>query len=72
MEMYEPVRRALFGGHNQNALVQLLQDRATITGPIQGTPEEFSQILYELTLGELNKRNEMVSYEAIAEGKRTS
>jgi hypothetical protein len=69
-ELYERVRRNLFGGHNQNALVQLLQDRAAITGPIQGTPEEFSQILYELTGGELDKRNETVSYEAIAKGKK--
>jgi hypothetical protein len=69
-ELYEQVRRNLFGGHNQNALVQLLQDRAAITGPVQGTPEEFSQILYELTRGELNKRNETVSYEAIVEGKK--
>ncbi len=70
MEMYEHVRRNLFGGHNQNALVQLLHDRAAIRGPIQGTPEEFSQILYELTEGELNKRNETVSYEAVAKGKK--
>lgn len=70
MEMYEQVRRNLFGGHNQNALVQLLLDRAAIRGPIQGTPEEFSQILYELTQGELNKRNETVSYEAVTKGKK--
>jgi len=69
-ELYEQVRRNLFGGHNQTALVQLLQDTAAITGPVQGTPEEFSQILYELTRGELNKRNETVSYEAITTGKK--
>jgi hypothetical protein len=69
-ELYEKVRRNLFGGHNQNAFVQLLQDRAAIRGPVQGTPEEFSQILYELTQGELDKRNKTVSYEAIAEGKK--
>jgi len=69
-EMYDSVRRNLFGGHNQNALVQLLNDRAVIRGPIQGTPEEFSQILYELIQGELNKKNETVSYEAIAKGKK--
>ena len=69
-EIYEQVRRNLFGGHNQNALVQLLHDRAAIGGPLQGTPEEFSQILYELTGGELNRRNETVSYEAIARGNK--
>ena len=70
MEMYEQVRKNLFEGHNQNALVPLLHDRAAIRGPIQGTPEEFSQILYELTRGELNARNETVSYEAVAKGKK--
>lgn len=70
MELYEQVRRNLFGGHNQNALVQLVQDRAAIRGPIQGTPEEFSQILYELTGGELNGRNGTVSYEAVARGSK--
>lgn len=70
MELYEQVRRNLFGGHNQNALVQLVQDRAAIRGPIQGTPEEFSQVLYELTGGELNGRNETVSYEAVARGSK--
>ena len=70
MERYEQVRRNLFGAHNQNALVRLLHDRAAIRGPIQGTPEEFSQILYELTQGELNRRNETVSYEAIAKGSK--
>jgi len=69
-EMYEHVRRNLFGGHNQNAFIQLVQDRAEIRGPIKGTPEEFSQILYELTRGELNKKNETVSYEAIATGNK--
>lgn len=63
-EMYEHVRRNLFGGHNQNAFIQLLHDRAAMTGPVQGTPEEFSQILYELTRGDLNRRNETVSCEA--------
>lgn len=69
-EMYEYVRRNLFGGHNQNAFIQLVQDRAGIRGPIKGTPDEFSQILYELTRGELNKKNETVSYEAIATGNK--
>jgi len=69
-EIFEQVRRNLFGGHNLNPLVQLLQDRSAILGPVQGTPEEFSQILYELTRGELTKRNGMVTYEAIAKGNR--
>lgn len=67
---YEIVRGNLFGDHNKNAFHRLLNEREGIGGPIQGTPEEFSQILYELTRGELNKRNETVSYEAVAKGKR--
>jgi hypothetical protein len=69
-EMYDQVRKGLFGDHHRNAFVQLLTDREAIGGSIQGTPEEFSQILYELALGELNKRNAMVSYEAIAKGNK--
>jgi hypothetical protein len=69
-QIYEQVRRNLFGGHNQNAFVQLLQDRTAIRAPMQGTPEEFSQVLYELTQGELNRRNGAVSYEAIETGKK--
>jgi len=64
--MYDYVRKELFGDDHRNALIQLLTDRETIRGPIQGTPEEFSQILYEITRGELNRRNGLVSYEAIA------
>jgi hypothetical protein len=71
-ELYERVRRNLFGDHHQNALVQILKDRSVIGGPIQGTPEEFSQIVYELSQGELNKRNETVSYEAIAKGNKNT
>ena len=69
-ETYEQVRRNLFGGHNQNALAQLLRDRTAIRGPLQGSPEEFSQILYELTQGELSKRSRTVSYEVIETGKK--
>lgn len=70
-ELYDRVRRNLFGDGHQNALVQLLRDRSAIKGPIQGTPEEFSQILYELTQGELDTRNEAVSYEAVAKGNKS-
>lgn len=69
-ELFEIVRRNLFGGHNKNGLAGLLTDRALICGPIQGTPEEFSQVLYELAGGDLKKRNETVSYEAVAKGKK--
>jgi hypothetical protein len=69
-ELYERVRRTLFGGHNLNVLVKLLMDRSAIQGPIQGTPEEFSQVLYELTDGELETRNESVSYEVVVKRKR--
>jgi hypothetical protein len=71
-ELYERVRKNLFGDHHQNALVQLLRDRSVIGGPIQGTPEEFSQIVYELSRGELDKKNETVSYEAIAKGNKNT
>jgi hypothetical protein len=70
-ELYDRVRRKLFGDGHQNALAQLLDDKAAIRGPIQSTPEEFSQILYELTQGELDKRNETVSCEAIAKGNKS-
>ncbi|MDH4162891.1 MAG: hypothetical protein OEW15_09425 [Nitrospirota bacterium] len=69
-ELYEKVRRNLFGGHNQNAFMQLLTARDAVRGPLQGTPEEFSQILYELTRGELSRRNETLSYETVAKGKK--
>ena len=65
-EMYDYVHKELFGDDHRNTLIQILTDRGAIRGSIQGTPEEFSQILYEMTRGELNRRNELVSYEAIA------
>jgi hypothetical protein len=69
-DLYEQVRRTLFGGHNQNAFVQLLQDRTAISGPMQGQPEEFCQVLYELAGRELNARSGLVSYEAVEKGKK--
>lgn len=65
-ELYDNVRKNLFGDHHQNALAGLLRDRAAISGPIQCSPEEFSQILYELTNGQLDKKQGIVSYEAVA------
>lgn len=67
---YEQVRRTLFGGHHQNAFLQLIQGRASVRGPLQGTPEEFSQILYELTGGDVRTRGGSVAYEAIEKGKK--
>ena len=69
-ELYERVRRTLFGGHNLNAFVQLLQDRSAIRGPMQGLPEEFCQVLYELVGGDLTKKSEAVSYEAVEQGRK--
>ncbi len=69
-ELYERVRRKLFGGHTPNAFVRLLNDRAGIRGPVQGTPDDFSQVLFELTRGELNKRDGMVVYEMTDNGKK--
>ena len=69
-DMYERMRAKLFGGHRQNAFAQLLKDRAGITKPIQGSPEEFSQILLELTQGDLNAKNSAVVYEVVAKGKK--
>jgi hypothetical protein len=69
-ELFENVRRNLFGGHHQNPFLPLFGDRAAIQGAVQGTPEEFSQVLYELTGGELTARNGVVSYEVIAQGNK--
>jgi hypothetical protein len=69
-EIYDKVRKSLFGGHHQNVFLPLIGERAAISGPLQGTPEEFSQILYELTEGELDKQNGTVSY-AVMAGKKT-
>jgi hypothetical protein len=69
-EQYEMMRARLYGGHNQNPFAQVLKNRTGIPGPVQGTDGEFSQILYELTRGELDKRNEQVAYEVIANGKK--
>ncbi len=66
-DLYERIRTKLFGGHKRNSFEPLLRDRAEIRGPVRGTPEEFSQVLYELTRGELKKRNETVAYEAVAQ-----
>jgi len=69
-ELYEPVRRALFGGHNENAFVRLVQDRAAVRGPLQGVPEEFCQVLHELAGGDLQKQNDAVAYEVVEKGKK--
>lgn len=69
-EMDDEIREKLYKGFGQNPLAQLLKDRAGIRGAISGTPEQFSQVLCELTKGELNKPNEAVTYEIIAKGNR--
>ncbi len=69
-DMFERMRTKLFGGHTQNPLAQLLKDRAAVGGSIQGTPEEFSQVLFELTGGDLGRRNGPVSYEAVGKVKK--
>jgi hypothetical protein len=69
-ELYERVRRTLFGGHNLNAFVQLLGDRARVLGPLQGQPEEFCQVLYELAGGDLAKKNDVVTFEAVEKGRK--
>lgn len=69
-EQYERLRARIYGGHNPNPFAPVLKNRTGIRGPVQGTDGEFSQILYELTRGELNKRNEQVAYEVIANGKK--
>ena len=66
----EQIRTKLLGGFKQNPFVQLLTDRAGICGPIRGTPEEFSQIVYELTNGQVDKKNGTVAYQILAKGKR--
>lgn len=69
-DLYERVRRTLFGGHNQNAFVQLVQNRTAVGGPLQGLPEEFAQILHELTGGDLQQESPSVAYEVVEEGKK--
>ena len=58
MHEYERMRARLFGGFDQNLFARLLKDRTALTGPLQGTPHEFCQILYQLTKGELNRPND--------------
>lgn len=70
MNRFERMRTLLFGGHRQNAFAPLLKDRTGIGAPIQGSPEEFAQIVYELTQGELNRRNGNVSYVVIEKGNK--
>jgi hypothetical protein len=69
-KMYEVIRTRLFGGHKQNPFLSLLKKSVEIRGPIQGLPEEFSQILYELTRGELDKKNGKIVCEIAANGKK--
>jgi hypothetical protein len=69
-DRYEQIRSKLLGGFKQNPFVQLLTDRAGICGPIRGTPEEFSHIVYELTNGQVEKKNGTVAYQVLAKGKR--
>lgn len=69
-DLYERVRRKLFSGHSRDAFLGLLNNRAGIRGPIQGTPEEFCLVLYELTGGELTKRSPAVVYEHVSQGKK--
>ncbi len=69
-DRYERIRTKLLGGFKQNPFVQFLTDRAGICGPIRGTPEEFSQIVYELTNGHVDKRSDTVAYLILAKGKR--
>jgi hypothetical protein len=70
-EYYARIRVKLYGGYKPNPFAELRTNRAGVRGPIQGTDEEFSQIVYELTRGELNKRNEEVVCEFIARGRRS-
>jgi hypothetical protein len=71
MHEYERMRASLYGGFDQNLFARLLKDdRAAIGGPLQGTPHEFCQILYQLTKGELNKPNDSVAYEVVGKGGR--
>ena len=69
-DMYERIRAKLFRGFAQNLFAQLLKDRDRIRGPVQGTPEEFSQILYPLAKGDLNERNDTVAYVVIEKGNK--
>ncbi len=67
--LYERVRTKLNEGH-QNPFSQLLKNRSGIRGPIEGTSDAFSQIVYELTRGRLNLICEKVSCAAAAKGTK--
>ena len=67
-ESFDKVRRTLFGGHNQNEFLKLMQDRGEVRGPLQGNPEEFCQVLYELAKGDIAGKNRTVGYENVAKG----
>lgn len=67
---YDRIRAKLFGDHTPNPLLPLVKDRAGIRGILSGTQEEFSQVMYELSNGNVNKRSEMVAYEVLAKGKK--
>ncbi len=66
---YERVRRKLNAGH-PNPFVPLLKNRAGISGPIEGTAEAFSQIIYELSGGRLNQLCDIISCAQAQKGAR--
>lgn len=69
-ELYEKIRTKLYGGHEKNPLAPLTQNPKGITEPILVTPEQFSQILFELTDGDLNRSIEKVAYKVISKGMK--
>lgn len=69
-DRFERMRTKLFGGHKQNVFVPLMKDRQGIGGPLQGTPEEFSQVLFELSDGELSAKGGALVYEFVNRGKK--
>ncbi len=68
--VYDKIRKKLFSGHPHNHFIGLLNDRAAIRGPVQGSPEDFAQILYELTGGDLNRRCSAVAYQFVDQGRK--
>ncbi|MDA8098403.1 MAG: hypothetical protein M0042_02105 [Nitrospiraceae bacterium] len=70
LNRYEHMKRRLFGGYRQNAFDPLLKNRGAVAGPLQGSPEEFSQVIFELADGDVKKRNDAVSYEFSEAGRK--
>ena len=60
--LYERVRAKFNEGYGQNPFAPLLKNSEVVLRPMEGRPEQFAQIAYELTRGKLNEISEDVAY----------